>query len=241
MNVLAIGAHPDDLDFCCGGTLIRMVKAGHRVVMCVVTDGRAHPIGDPEMVAARRRQEAQRSAAMVGAEVEWLGLSDGRLIDDMPTRLKFIDLMMRVQPDLIITHYPEDYHADHVMTSRLVTFTVQMAWAPPPELKGEPLRKQVPVAFMMPSNGINFIPEEYVDVSEVWQTKAQMVLSHKSQYLPGPDFDAVEPQEPLDQYSFYRLARVVDEFYGLQCWVRYAESFCWWKASDRLVTRRLLP
>jgi len=241
MNVLAIGAHPDDIDFCCGGTIIRMAQAGHRVVICVVTDGRAHPIGDPEKVAARRRQEAQRSADLAGAEIEFLGLPDGRLIDDIPTRLKFIELIMRVQPDLIITHYPEDYHADHVMTSRLVTFTVQMAWAPPPELSGEPVRKQVPVAFMMSSNGINFIPEEYVDITDVWATKAQMVLSHKSQYMEGPDFDAVEVQEPLEQYSFYRLARVVDKFYGMQCWKKYAETFRWWKASDRLVTRRLLP
>jgi hypothetical protein len=68
-----------------------------------------------------------------------------------------------------------------------------------------------------------------------------MVLSHKSQYMEGPDFDASEVQEPLEQYSFYRLARVADEFYGMQCWKKYAESFRWWKASDQLVTRRLLP
>lgn len=241
MNVLAIGAHPDDIDFCCGGTIIRLAQSGARVVVAVVTDGHAHPIGDPEKVSARRRVEAQRSADLAGAELEWMGLPDGRLIDDVPTRNRFIDLMMRVQPDLIITHAPEDYHADHVMTSRLVTFTVQMAWAPPPELKGEPLRKQVPVAFMMPSNGINFIPEEYVDVSDVWPTKLKMVLNHKSQYLPGPDYDDMEPEEPLDRYSFYRLCKVVDEFYGLQCWTRYAETFRWWKASDRLVARRLLP
>ena len=144
MNVLAIGAHPDDVDFCCGGTVIRMAQEGHRVVICVVTDGRAHPIGDPEKVAARRRQEAQRSAGLAGAEIEFLGLPDGQLVDDVPTRLKFIDLIMRLQPDLIITHYSEDYHADHVMTSRLVTFTVQMAWAPPPELKGEPCASRFP-------------------------------------------------------------------------------------------------
>lgn len=241
MNVLAIGAHPDDVDFCCGGTLIRMAQQGHRVVIGVVTDGRAHPIGDPEEVAVRRRQEAQRSAKLAGAEIEFLGLPDGRLIDDVPTRLKFIDLILRVQPDLIITHYPQDYHADHVMTSRLVTFTIQMAWAPPPELEGQPLRKPVPVAFMIPSNGIDFIPEEYVDVTEVWPTKVQMVLSHKSQYMPGPDFDGLELEEPLEQYSFYRLMRVVDEFYGLQCWKKFAEAFRWWKAADRLVTQRLLP
>jgi N-acetylglucosamine malate deacetylase 1 len=241
MNVLAIGAHPDDLDICCGGTLIRLARSGARVVMAVVTDGRAHPTGDPEKVAARRRFETERSAALAGAELEWLGLPDGRLLDDVPTRLTLIDLMMRVQPDLIITHPPEDYHSDHVTTSRLVTAAVQMAWAPPPELTGMPLRKPVPVAFMVSANGINFSPEEYVDVTEVWEDKLQMVLSHRSQYLPGPDYDQLQLAEPLDQYAFARLTRIMDEFFGLQCWVRYAEAFRWWRAADRLVTRRLLP
>lgn len=241
MNVLAIGAHPDDLDASCGGTLIRLVQAGHRVVMCVATDGHAHPIGNPEMVAALRRSEAQASADLIGAELVWLGHPDGALMDDVPTRRSFIQLMMQVSPDLIITHYPEDYHSDHVTTSRLVMNTVQMAWAPPAGLEGEPLRKQVPVAFMPPSNGINFIPEEYVDVSDVWETKQKMILNHHSQYLPGPDYSACLVQEPYDQYSLVRLVKVVDEFYGLHCWRRYGEAFRWWKAADRLVTKRLLP
>jgi LmbE family N-acetylglucosaminyl deacetylase len=243
MNVLAIGAHPDDLDISCGGTLLRFAQRGDRVTMCVMTDGRAYPVGSPEKVAARRRSEEQRSADLVGAELAWMGFHDGRLMDDIPTRLAMIELYMRVQPDLIITHAPDDYHADHNTTSRLATFTIQMAWAPPPELldKGEPVRKPVPVAFMPPSNGINFLPEEYVDVSEVWNTKIQMALSHRSQYLPGPDYDSVELREPYDQYYHARMTRVVDEFYGAQCWSRYAEAFRWWRASDRLLPKRMLP
>lgn len=241
MNVLAIGAHPDDLDISCGGTLVRLAQSGARVVMCVMTDGRANPLGDPEQVAARRRGEAERSAGIAGAELAWLGFPDGRLVDEFPARLALIDQMMRVQPDLIITHSPDDYHSDHNTTSRLVMAAVQMAWAPPSELQGEPLRKPVPVAFMPSANGINFIPEEYVDISDVWKTKLQMALSHRSQYLPGPDYDAVVLQVPLDQYYFARLTRVVDEFYGLHCWCRYAEAFRWWHAADRFVPRRLLP
>ena len=241
MNILAIGAHPDDLDFGCGGTLLRYRQAGENVVMCVVTDGRAHPRGNPKKVSARRRQEAQASADLVGAELVWLGFPDAQLIDDTPTRHRFMELMMRVSPDLIITHAPDDYHSDHIMTSRLVTATIQMAWAPPPELTGEPVRKQVPVAFMPPAYGINFLPEEYVDISEVWEQKLQLVLQHRSQYLPGSDTESVPLQEPLDQYSFARMARITDEFYGQQCWCRYAEAFRWWRAADRLVPRRLLP
>jgi len=54
MNILAIGAHPDALDISCGGTLLRFRRAGENVTMCVVTDGRAHPLGDSEQVAARK-------------------------------------------------------------------------------------------------------------------------------------------------------------------------------------------
>ncbi len=241
MNILGIGAHPDDLDVCCGGTLARFSEAGEKVTMCVVTDGRAHPVGDPAGVSALRRSEAQASADLIGAELRWLGIPDGGLVDDIPTRHKFIQLMLDVSPDLIITHAPDDYHSDHNYTSRLVTATIQMAWAPPPELAGEPVRKRVPVAFMTTANGIHFSPQDYVDVTDVWDTKIKMVMNHHSQYLPGPDHDASMIQEPLDQYYLYRLTRVMGEFYGLALWTRYAEAFCWWQAADRFVPRRLLP
>lgn len=241
MNVLAIGAHPDDLDVCCAGTLALLRQAGHRVVMAIVTDGGAHPPGDPARVSARRQAEAQASSAIIGAELAWLGLPDGGLLDDLPTRRRFVQLMLQVSPDLILTHNPEDYHSDHVVASRLVQATVQMAWAPPRGLQGEPLRKPVPVAFFPPSGGINFIPDEYVDVTPVWDTKVRMIACHRSQFLPGPDDDAAPLGEPLEQYSLVRYARVVGEFFGLHCWRRYAEAFRWWRAADRLVTQRMLP
>jgi hypothetical protein len=80
-----------------------------------------------------------------------------------------------------------------------------------------------------------------VDITPVWETKLAMVTQHRSQYLPGPDYDEVQLEEPLDQYYLVRITRIVDEFYGLHCWSRYAEAFRWWRAADRLVPRRLLP
>jgi LmbE family N-acetylglucosaminyl deacetylase len=241
MNILAIGAHPDDLDICCGGTLIRFCEAGENVTMCIVTDGRAHPVGDPKRVSDLRHAEAQASADLIGAKLRGLEIPDGTLIDDISTRHKFIQLMMDVSPDLIITHSPDDYHSDHNYTSRLVTATIQMAWAPPPGLVGEPVRKRVPVAFMTTANGINFTPEEYVNVTDIWDKKMKMVMNHRSQYLSGPDYEENQIKEPRNQYFLYRLTRVMDEFYGLACWCTYAEAFRWWHAADRFVTHRLLP
>ena len=240
MNILAIGAHPDDIDACCGGTLIRYAQAGARVVIAVMTDGSASPRGDPPIVAAMRRREAQSAADLIGAELVWLGFPDGQLMDSLPARLALCEVMMRVSPDLIFTESPEDYHSDHVTTSRMVTAVSQMAsWSPPAQVPGKPLGKSVPVAFLASTKGLNFMPEDYVDISAVWETKLRMVACHRSQYLPAP-YDQ-EPQAPLDQYALLRYTRIMDEYYGLCCGVPYGEAFRWWRASDRIVPRRLLP
>lgn len=242
MNILAIGAHPDDIDVCCGGTLIRYAQAGERVAIAVMTDGRASPRGDPQAVSALRRSEAQAAASLIGAELHWLGFPDGQLMDSLEARLKLCELIMRVSPDLIITESPEDYHSDHVVTSQMVTAVSQMAsWSPPPQVPGSALGRAVPVAFMPNTKGINFLPEEYVDVSAVWELKMQMVACHRSQYLPGPEYGPEQVTRPPEEYSLHRYARIIDEFYGQACGVRYAEGFRWWRASDRLLPRRILP
>ena len=79
MNVLAFGAHGDDLEAFCGGTLALYARSGHKVVMCVVTDGRGRPQGDPLEIAALRKKEAEASANVIGAELDWLGVPDGEL------------------------------------------------------------------------------------------------------------------------------------------------------------------
>ncbi len=242
MNVLAIGAHPDDIDVCCGGTLIRFIQSGSRVVIAVMTDGRASPRGDPQAAAAMRHAEAQSSADSIGAELAWMGFPDGQLADTPETRRAVTALIMRVSPDLIITESPEDYHSDHITTSRLVTACVETAsWSPPMDIPGSPLGRHVPVAFIPPTKGINFTPEDYVDISDVWQQKLKMVGSHRSQYLPGPDYSLSQVREPLDEYGLYRYTRIMDEYYGQCCSVRYAEAFRWWRASNRLLPRRMLP
>ena len=86
MNILAIGAHPDDLEEFCGGTLALYARGGHQVTMCVVTDGQGNPLGNPEEIAAIRKVEAQASADLIGAELVWMAIPDGRVMVDEATR-----------------------------------------------------------------------------------------------------------------------------------------------------------
>jgi N-acetylglucosamine malate deacetylase 1 len=240
MNLLAIGAHGDDLEMFCGGTLARFAERGDKVFMCVVTDGRGRPKGEIEQVIAIRRAEAAASAAVIGAESVWMGLPDGDLWFDEPTRHLFIEVIRECRPDLIITHPADDYHPDHKTTSRLVMDAAQIARTANYRSQLAPHRATVPVAFMEAERGIGFIPEEYVDVTGVWETKVAMLNSHRSQLMPGAyDPDFVMP--PQEDNVFYHYIQALSAFRGLAVDTRYAEGFRFWQAANRIVTHRILP
>lgn len=240
MNVLAIGAHGDDLELFCGGTLALYARRGDAVTMCVVTDGRGRPQGDPEQIAAIRKAEAQASADVIGASLMWLGVPDGNLWFDAPTRHLFIEAIRAAQPDVIITHPPEDYHPDHKTTSRLVMDAAQIARTANYPSKYAPHRAIVPVAFMDAERGIDFNPEEYVDITSAWDVKLKMLMQHKSQLMLG-GYDPTFELTPDAARMFSRYVTAMGAFRGLACDSDYAEGFRWWRAANRIVTRRVLP
>lgn len=240
MNVLAIGAHGDDLEAFCGGTLARYAARGDKVFMCVVTDGRGRPAGNPDEIAAIRKKEAEASAAVIGAESIWMAVPDGGLWFDEPTRHKFIEVIRETKPDVIITHPAEDYHPDHKTTSRLVMDAAQIARTANYPSPLPPYREIVPVVFMDSERGIDFIPQDYVDVTEVWEQKLTMLEQHRSQFMPGvydPNF--VMPNR--SDNMMFRYASMMSGFRGLAANVMYAEGFRYWHAANRIVTRRVLP
>lgn len=240
MNILAIGAHGDDLELFCGGTLARCAQRGDRVFMCVVTDGRGRPKGDPEQIAAIRRAESEASASVIGAELVWMGLPDGGVWFDEPTRHAFIEVIRHARPDLIITHPADDYHPDHKTTSRLVMDAAQIARTANYASQLPPHRVTVPIAFMEAELGIGFLPEEYVDITAVWPQKLAMLDSHKSQLMTAgydPDFTLPHPDDSM----FHKYARALGAFRGLAVSTPYAEGFRFWQAANRLVTHRVLP
>ena len=142
---------------------------------------------------------------------------------------------------MIITHPPNDYHPDHNATSRLTMDATQVARTSNYPSALAPVRKPVPVAFMDTENGIEFTPEEYVDISSVWEVKQAMLLQHRSQHMPGPNYDPDFVMPPPEQNAILRAARILSEFRGLACGVAYGEGFRWWRATNRIVPRRVLP
>ncbi len=119
-RVLAFMAHPDDAEIFCAGTLLRLAQAGWEVHIATVAAGDCGSTTEPpEAIAARRAEEARRSAALVPATYHCLGERDGFVVYDRPTLRKCADLFRRVAPQLVLTHSADDYMMDHVMTSLL--------------------------------------------------------------------------------------------------------------------------
>src|SRR5512146_2572771 len=120
MRVLAIGAHPDDVEFLCGGTLCRYRDAGHQVTVGIATNGdQGHYEIAPTELAEVRHKEAEKAATLLGAELIWLGIHDEFLFDDAPTRLAFIEMVRRSKADVVFAHDPLDYHQDHRVVAAL--------------------------------------------------------------------------------------------------------------------------
>ena len=234
MRVLAVGAHPDDLEILCGGTLARFVQDGHEVVMCHVSRGdRGSFVHTSEEISHIRSEEARRAAEICGAEATTLGQSDGDVnAADPEQRRLVIDLVRETQPELIITHHPGDYMGDHNETSKLVFDCSFHATLPLLETRQPNYRKVTPIYYMDTLMGLGFQPSDYVDVSAVIDTKTAMLEAHQSQLTWLRDHDGVDVVEQM---------RTVSRFRGLQCGVEYAEGFAPCLTWLRTRPRRLLP
>jgi N-acetylglucosamine malate deacetylase 1 len=119
--ILAVHAHPDDLDILAGGTLAHLSASGHRVVMATATAGEGGSAeAGPDETGRIRRAEAAAAASHIGAEYRCLGLPDLGVFNDDPSRRTVTELLRDVRPDVVITGSPADYHPDHEAISLLV-------------------------------------------------------------------------------------------------------------------------
>jgi len=240
MNVLAIGAHPDDIEVGCCGTLAKCVKRGDKVIVCHVSTGNlGHVIIPPDELTEIRANEARRAGALAGIEVICAGFDDLEIFDNnRETRERIVDVIRYANPDVIITHNPDDYMPDHTAVSRLVFDASFTATIPHYRYKArfsnpnDPPAKHVPIYYMDSLAGINFIPEEYVDISEEIDLKMQMLECHESQLVWLREHDNLDFADMIKTCARYR---------GYQCSAEYAEGFRQCKVHLKGTTKRLLP
>lgn len=233
LRVLAVGAHPDDLEILCGGTLAKYTKSGHKVTMAHLTNGdKGHYRLQPEEVAEMRLEEACSAGAVIGAEVISLGIEDTMLFSNEETRIAVIDLVRRVKPDVTITLSPNDYLREHIATSEIVCDATFLATVPLVRSRRKATGNIPPVFFCDTAFGIKSDAKVYVDITDTLAVKNRMIRCHKSQLNWLKDHSKTDLVKDLECVARYR---------GLQCGVTYAEAFSEYEAWFRKRTERLLP
>lgn len=190
-KILAIHAHPDDIEILAGGTVAALAQSGHKVVMVTMTAGDCGSVTQgAEEIARIRAAEAANSAALIGAEYRCLGFKDMAIFSDHPSRQRVTELLRVVRPDIVITSSPEDYMADHEATSALVRDACFAAPLPNYATGTEnpaPHLPEIPALYYMdPIGGRDrrggpVVPDFVVDVEATLETKAAMLSEHRSQ------------------------------------------------------------
>jgi LmbE family N-acetylglucosaminyl deacetylase len=232
-TVLAIGAHPDDLEILCGGTLALFARKGFRVCMCHLTNGEKGGLGGTVAEIRRtRRAEAIASAGVIGAESLCGEIPDAEVVVNLQNRGLVMDIIRGVNPELLITHSPTDYHADHAAVSKLVFEASYLVTIPLYKTQHEAMRSLPRLYYMDTVAGIAFEPQEYVDISSVIESKRQMMRAHASQ---------LRFVQELSSIDFLDMIEVTGRYRGYQCNARYAEGFAEQLAWPRSSTKRILP
>ena len=234
MNILAIGCHPDDLEIGCAGTLAKYAERGDRVIMCHVANGNlGHVVIMPDELRKMRTKEADDAAALIGAESINIDVGDMHVeASERETINRLIEVVRYAKPDLIITHNPDDYMRDHQQTSQLAFHASFGSSIPHIQTATEAYGEIVPIFYMDTLAGINFVPTEYVDVTETIETKLKMLACHESQ---------IKWMLEHDKIDFIDFVRTCSKYRGLQCGVPYAEGFRQYAGWPRFSTKRLLP
>ena len=165
MKVLAIGAHPDDIEIFMYGILSCFKKNGNKIFLTVATDGSQGGKNVNNNLSGIRALETKKALKNLGI-LKLLNLRDGNLgylSNDLIKIKKNID---EIEPDLIITHYEKDYHSDHINLSKLVK---QVA------------SHYIPIIYCDTMMGINFNPCYYIDITEFYKEKIIAIRKHESQ------------------------------------------------------------
>jgi LmbE family N-acetylglucosaminyl deacetylase len=166
MRVLAVGAHPDDLEIFCWGSLCAWSAMGADLTLAVATDGAGGGVDPGPALAARRADEARAAARTLGVAPVLMGFPDGGLVADAALIDALRGLVRDATPDLVVTHAPNDYHADHRALSAAV---------------GQAAGFAAPVLWMDTLNGTGFAPTHWVEVTAHWPAKEAAIRCHASQ------------------------------------------------------------
>ncbi len=195
MNILAVGAHPDDIEFGCGGTLMKYTEKKHNVFLLVLTGGGVG--GDSQM----RKKEQEAAAKFMGVkEVFWGGFKDTHLPDDRPLITEIEKVIDKVKPEVVFVNYFHDVHQDHRATAKACLSATRYI--------KEVLYYEVPTTQ-------HFEPEIFVNITDILEKKLELLKTHESQVH----------RTRVENLTILETTQSCATFRGFQGRVKSAEGF----------------
>ncbi len=235
MNVVSIMAHQDD-EMRCLGTMLKCQARGDTLAFITVTDGSLGFVNRPEIAraeaAAIRHAEMTALAGAVGAQYVNLREQDEFLYDTPEVRVKLIEAIRRVRAELIFTHCGEDYNLDHTTVHALVRQCAMHSCLPVIRTESAPLAASPAIFLVEPHGPFAFPATHYVDISDFFERKAELLGCHRS-------------QEEAFQKAFHMglrdLSAKLDVYRGDLVGCRYAECFTPMPARGAVKAYSVLP
>lgn len=218
LDVLAIAAHPDDVELSVGGTLVKLAEWGYKTGILDLTRGEAGTRGTPEIRAA----EAQAAAEILGVSIrENLDLGDSHIWVNEDSRIQVVRALRRLRPRIVFTQFWDDAHPDHAHTSQLVREAAHISGLAKydADFGLERWRPNAVAYFLFPRI---VVPSFVVDITAPSERKWQAIQAHASQFH-NPQ--SSEPNSRVSTPQFLREMEARDRYFGALIGVEYAEAF----------------
>jgi len=217
LDVLAIAAHPDDVELTCGGTLLKMAQRGYKTGILDLTAGEMGTRGTPET----RAKEAAKAATLLA--VKWrgtLGVPDSDVQPSRQHKLRLAAVIRELRPKTVILPYWEARHPDHYHASTLGYEACFLAGLKQLPLQGEPYR---PFKILYSISFADVRPTFIVDITAQFKQRHKAILSYGSQFLPLKTGEKSKVRLAIDRLEadMNQLAR----HYGQMIGVDYGEPF----------------
>lgn len=232
LDILAFGAHPDDVELGCGATIAKEIHAGKKVGIIDLTRGELGTRGSAEL----RAIEAANAAKILGVSVrENLGFADGFFQNDLQNQLKIIEIIRKYQPEIVLCNAIDDRHIDHAKGSKLVSDACFLSGLLKikTNIDGKVQEKWRPKLVYHYIQWINIEPDFVIDVSGFIDKKKAAVLAYSSQFYNPTNG---EPETPITSKNFLDSIEYRARDFGRLINVDSAEGF----TSERLIAAKSL-
>ena len=216
VDILFFGAHPDDVELSCGGTVAKCVKDGLRAGIVDLTRGEMGTRGTPQT----RKREATNAARALGAAFrQQLDFGDGNLQTGREQELQIIEVLRRCRPKLVVAPYPDERHPDHARTGRIVTDASFYSGLKALETGLAAHRPQTVLYYLQ---NYMFAPTFIVDVTGLWETKMRAIAAFKSQFY---DPKSKEPKTFISDPKFLEMIDARGKHFGALIGTTYGEAY----------------